>query len=295
MSQLINKVRTAAGDLQINYEALANLPANPVNPNLLINGDFQIWQRKEEFTNISNAYCADRWQIKNATTTPTATVKKSVGVPDGQLMTQSMYLKETANANTYLRYNFETPIKGTFTLSFWYKSSMPITSYVYDNGQSVKLMELETSGTWQRAMVYFTATSASYINVIHAMNIGECFIAGVKLEVGKKVTPFVPRNYTEELLACQRYYEKRSVRFIPLGCTTPSTYYIAIDGGHHFVQKRVDPTITMGKFYNNENVEVPVTATTITSSIGGITAITLNTECNQLAMHSQVEFDAEIN
>ena len=32
-------------------------------PNLLINGDFQIWQRGNSFTNVSTGYTADRWKI----------------------------------------------------------------------------------------------------------------------------------------------------------------------------------------------------------------------------------------
>lgn len=40
MPEYINKIRTASGDLPINYEALANLPTIS-NPNLLINSDFR--------------------------------------------------------------------------------------------------------------------------------------------------------------------------------------------------------------------------------------------------------------
>jgi len=40
MSQLVKKIRTSAGDCQIDYNALANLPAIG-NPNLLINSDFR--------------------------------------------------------------------------------------------------------------------------------------------------------------------------------------------------------------------------------------------------------------
>ena len=36
------------------------------NPNLLMNGDFQVWQRGTSFNyNISNKYCADRWILSH--------------------------------------------------------------------------------------------------------------------------------------------------------------------------------------------------------------------------------------
>lgn len=39
MADLIKKIRTEQGDLQIDYSALANLPS--INNNLLINSDFR--------------------------------------------------------------------------------------------------------------------------------------------------------------------------------------------------------------------------------------------------------------
>lgn len=53
-------------------------------PNLAINGDFQIWQRGEEFTNVANeTRIADMWRVYNLTS-PNLHIKK---VADGMQVT----------------------------------------------------------------------------------------------------------------------------------------------------------------------------------------------------------------
>ena len=204
MSQYVTKIRTESGDLPIDYNALANLPTIS-NPNLLINGDFQIWQRGESFSNIANQYTADRWMIKNAKGN-TSLVAKSTDVPSSEFLRQSIHITETLEENTYLRYNFENALKGTFTLSFWYKTSVAFNSYIYDNSVLVHLGKLTTLNTWTKATFTFTATSMTFINIIHAMSAGNCYIAGVKLEYGDIATVLMPRLGAEELALCQRYY-----------------------------------------------------------------------------------------
>ena len=40
-------------------------------------------------------------------------------------------------------------------------------------------------------------------------------VCWAKLEIGEEATPFVPRSYGEELLACMRYYQKTGTVFCP--------------------------------------------------------------------------------
>ena len=62
MANLIKKIRTDAGDVQIDYNALANLPS--INNNLLINGNFSINQRGSTSYIQTNTwkYSVDRWK-----------------------------------------------------------------------------------------------------------------------------------------------------------------------------------------------------------------------------------------
>ena len=251
MSQYVTKIRTAQGDKQIDYNALANVPAIS-NPNLLINGDFQVWQRASSFQNHENAYCADRWNIRNANYS-TYLVEKSSDVPAGSYMRNSMHIIEKNNANTYLQYHFDNALSGTYTLSFWYKSTVTFNTYLVDSGVMIHLCNAPATSEWTRVIYPFTASSLSRINLIQSLDVGECYITGVKLEVGTIATPFVPRLYAEELALCQRYYEKRTVVFFPYGGVTPTTYYLAVNGSDHRVTKCQLPKITASNSISDLN------------------------------------------
>ena len=209
MAEYVTKIRTNEGDKQIDYNALANLPdLTPMfsNPNLIINGDFQVWQRGERFSNYENAYCADRWNIKNANHS-THLIEKSDDVPENEYMQNSIHIVENYDSNTYLQYHFEKPLKGTYTLSFWCKSTAVFNSYIVDNDSFVHLGTYFEAGKWEKVVYTFTASAMSRINLIHTLGIGECYITGVKLEAGAIATHFIPRLYAEELMMCKRYFD----------------------------------------------------------------------------------------
>lgn len=205
MADLVKKIRTSSGDLQIDYNALANLPTIS-NPNLIINGDFQVWQRGERFENYENAYCADRWNIRNAKNV-THLIEKSTIVPENCNIQNSIHITENYDSNTYLQYHFESSLTGTYTLSFWYKSTAVFNSYIVDNGSFVHLGTNFETGVWKKVVYTFTASLLSRINLIHTMGIGDCYITGVKLEAGNTATQFVSRIYAEELMMCRRYFD----------------------------------------------------------------------------------------
>ena len=64
-------------------------------------------------------------------------------------------------------------------------------------------------------------------------------ITGIQLEVGEVATPFEHRTYTDDVIACKRYYE---LAYGAIRCA-PSSSYI---GTHVYyqVQKRTTPTVT---------------------------------------------------
>lgn len=162
------------------------------NPNLLINGDFKVWQRGTSFANISTGYICDRWHVYT----------------EGGTCNYENYnnmLKITLNDNkpTYVIYSFED-------IDYLKIIDVPlcITLKAHNNiySKSFKIQEgdnwLELGGVDSISIV--SSFNNSNIQLYIDKNIE---IEYIKLELGDKATPFVPRLYAEELALCKRYYE----------------------------------------------------------------------------------------
>lgn len=156
------------------------------NPNLLINGGFTVWQRGESFTvGTSRIYTADRWYcVKLAGGAESATVSRT---EDGMLV---------SGASVSMAYMLESQdvalLAGKqLTLSIGVKNSDGSMKYI--------TRPVEVTG----AMVSMGGFTAGQT------------VCWAKLEMGEEATPFVPRSYGEELLACMRYYQKTGTVFCP--------------------------------------------------------------------------------
>lgn len=179
------------------------------NPNMLINGDFQVWQRGTSFTIAEAGYTADRWRCS----LPAGTiVEKSTDVPEGSLSGQSVKITLLESSSGSLRQYFEIPraqLNGkTFTLSCWIKGPAGASASIDIADLSTGAVALD--GTWQKfiktATLSSTSTYSFFVSVMRNGNtLGEYYVSDVKLECGSIATPFVPRLYGEELAACQRY------------------------------------------------------------------------------------------
>lgn len=139
------------------------------NPNLLLNGNFSVWQRGTAFSVTDTAeytYTADRWRVKAAT----AIAKDSSGLKTSAACTLEQRLEDAdylalSGKNVTLSYSADgTVVTRTYTLS------SPVVS--------------------------IPMTAGSVLN-------------WVKLESGSTATPFSPRTNAEELLLCQRFYERQ--------------------------------------------------------------------------------------
>lgn len=181
------------------------------NPNMLINGDFQVWQRGTSFTIAEAGYTADRWRCS----LPAGTiVEKSTDVPEDSLSGQSVKITLSESSSGSLRQYFEIPrvqlIGKTFTLSCWIKGPAGASASIDIADASTGAVALD--GTWQKfiktATLTSTSTSSFFVSVMRNGNTpGEYYVSDVKLECGSIATPFVPRLYGEELAACQRYLQ----------------------------------------------------------------------------------------
>ena len=201
--------------------------------NLIMNGNFAIWQRGTSFT--SSGYTADRWNWAGGT----GTVTRQAFTAGDEIADSPYYLRWAVTGNSQnieLRNNIEdvrTAAGKSCKLSFWAKSSTGTETLgweVYQNfGSGGSSLTSAGGGTytpttsWAKytfdvtmgSMTGKTIGTGSYIWVRVAQmattNTPTLEFAGVQLEVGTEATDFEHRHYGEELALCQRYYQRWNV------------------------------------------------------------------------------------
>lgn len=179
---------------KINYKGKSYGGSVGSNPNLLINGDFQVNQRGATTYEIPSStwntiYTVDRWALTGQGVKATYSNNKVTVV---------------SNLNdSYLRQIFEKPLKGTYIATVNVTSLTGNAScYMRDNNQasygekalSVGINHIEISGSNLKELMIMLSANANIT------------IEYIKLEQGSVATPFIPRMYAEELALCQRYY-----------------------------------------------------------------------------------------
>ena len=212
---------------------------NKPNYNLLINGQFDVWQRStsSNSTTGSGYVSADRWRFEASGAT--YNTSQQVFAP-GQTDVPSnpkYYLRfnvTTANDNTAVTQRIEDvdSVQGQHTLSFWAKGTNPAGGSIQvvflqdfgSGGSSVVsgiIGNFSLSSSWAKQTFTFTPPSisgktigtSSYFNIrirqpsaddtTTAWNID---LANVKLEAGSKATDYQRVGFGDELARCQRYF-----------------------------------------------------------------------------------------
>ena len=195
MSNYITKVRTDKGDLQIDYNALANLPMIS-NPNLLINGDFRNPVNQRGQTTYTGGeqkyYTVDRW------CTGENDFNRTVDVINGGV--------KITNPNTTYNGTFQQIFEntlpyGTYTVS---------VSVIAKNGSAIMYCSGSHSSTKKNLVVgvnTLTLTGATINAVlIEVSPSSDITLEWIKLECGDTATAFAPRTYAQEVSECQRYF-----------------------------------------------------------------------------------------
>jgi len=262
--------------------------------NLLINGDFKIWQRGTSFTSSSvNEYSADRFRTEGF---PLNSVISQQAFTSGQTEVPgfpSYYCRVTtssAPSSSYWAFvqRIEAPQnmgagRGTYTLSFYAKavsgSVAPGTFEIGIGAYRKPNPELTTS--WRKVSVTIEADipiTSGYITA-YIIRIGASIssigvdIANVQLEVGKNATEFEHRSYGEELALCQRYFfVLDSGRIL----TTSNGNGIIAGNIYYPVTMRANPSIT---YYGGNSTSGNI----IFFSAGSGTQLNYNVAANNLS------------
>ncbi|OGV50910.1 MAG: hypothetical protein A2X49_05725 [Lentisphaerae bacterium GWF2_52_8] len=223
--------------------------------NLIINGNFDIWQRGTDDTGVTTTrkYVADRFAITTGAGT-LAHVQRSSTVPSGGKSKYSLELVGAADVTTVdIDQRIEAGIASmlaatvTFSAKIYNGSGAAFTPILLvgtpsaeDNFASVTVRNGGGSGenlqecadsAW--TTVSWTADISAYTNLAYGLELklrvpsgslvsGDTVrLAQAKLEIGSSATAFQPRLLGEELSRCQRYYTK-------IGGSSTSTYDIHV-------------------------------------------------------------------
>lgn len=196
--------------------------AGHYTPNLLINGDFQVWQRGTSFVSAGNVYAADRWKSFNC-----SSVLRVEDSPNDR----SQYCIEFGNSIStlpFLDYYIEARdavklVGDTLSLQLFIKNIAGTTTAVayfatadaVDNfaaATSFSTIDLGApSASWEQKKVTSSVVPAAGANgimvrIYRNADISTQRLAQVKLEAGDVHTEFAPRPYSEEMALCQRYF-----------------------------------------------------------------------------------------
>lgn len=192
-------------------------------PNILVNSDFKINQRGAT-SYEKQGYSVDRWKIWNVTVTPSTS--GGITVKNDKYTDTGTFVQPLENAT-----------EGDSTLSCYVTSvSGKVTMVADDDSQVILKQGLNV-----------VHTNKSTKNFIIFLNLGTSVtLKWVKLEQGTVATEFIAPNPAEELVKCERYYEKRN--WNTKQATIINNILCVLD---EVKEKRVKPTV---KHSGNTNV-----------------------------------------
>lgn len=203
--------------------------------NLLINGQFQCWQRGNSITaNNSNAYTADRWHAGANGSEDVVYSRQFTNTSDG---TPYMRVRRTGTASgrMYLTQMIETSVldfcRGkTVTLSFQARkhadfdatfvsriatqtNQTPRDDNVVQNSDVTRTLTTSFQTFTQSLTLTSSSDSANGFRVEFVAEDGANSssnyyyeVRDVQLEIGNVATPIEHRSFSQELEACRRYF-----------------------------------------------------------------------------------------
>jgi hypothetical protein len=231
-------VNTNVSTLAVTRSNISDLGTGALsNRNMIINGNFAIWQRGTSFS--SSGYGADRWSYGTSGGAGVHSRQAFTGSDIDTFGTQYFHrLAVSTGANNQgmstLLEDLSRFAGKTVTLSFYAKGTNPagghLTTLIGGETGSGGSGDWEVGGTneivlsssWQKFTVTITLPSmngrtlgtGSYLfiylarqpNDDNTTNAWTIDMSQVQLELGDTATPFEHRSHGEELAKCQRYF-----------------------------------------------------------------------------------------
>ncbi|WP_138294477.1 MULTISPECIES: hypothetical protein [unclassified Clostridium] len=252
--------------------AIEDVKGMVTNPNLLINGGFDVWQELESYTLTGASvvgYCADQWH----------TWSSGTNTGSNALITRSdagLRMQHNGFAGyTFIAQTVDETIKPrlagkTVTLSFEATVSQGghLNGVLWDakkfgrygaSDTGTSLASIPVTGDGTRHMYSVTGVVPADITdldvVFNSPNnqaTHDYTLHWVKLELGGAATPYVPADYATELMRCMRYYWRPKGTFATHNVIADTIYLYA--GLWFPVPMRTTPTVIP---YETLNVSYP--------------------------------------
>ena len=243
----INQVNTALIALWLELKK-----RNVSNANLIINGDFRIWQRGTVVdAGKRSGYTADRWYMsRNEAVRAKTTIKQN----DGLCVA---FTSAPANGEN-VQFDYFMPPEG------FKKIENETVTLSYEGSGNIKVRVRVKNGDNYTDIVAITDDSEVTFDlpvcnegdildiVVYAYSTAT--IHYVKLEQGGNATPLAPRYYSEELMECMRFYQRitysHSTYCASLSTSMQDTLFLKMP-------MRTTPTITsLTNIPNNDSINV---------------------------------------
>lgn len=263
------------------------------NPNLFINGLFQIWQRGDTILQTNGeTYTADRWRIDASNNKSiverdpggAGLVFKPLDLSFGSI---GQYIETAKELRSLL-------VGRVITVTIRAKASRTVGGFLMTVGQQSYTYQLSTE--YQTISYSFKIQSSYFhedsllIKIMDATNKFQIsdviYFAWAKAELSPIFTPLYPKLYHEELLSCKRYYQ-----FIDI--TERAPYYDSryFTGEPFPVEMRKTPTIVSKHFYHISN---DITDTIQTVMVNRFEVATILSKTPYFVINGNICLDSEI-
>ena len=212
-----DKATATVDKLSDRFETLESNLQQISNPNLLINGDFSVWQRGS---------FPDRYKIGAGSSASQSTRVANTSPASGAYALKIERLSDDTFYSVIQKIENGVQVCGgqTVSMSMWMKSNKTGTmSFVLkDEAAETNIVisgfTYHTANKWQKIentadCPKSTGSTLSFY-VLQPMynvctNVGDWIeVTGVKLEISAAATPFIPDDPATNLAKCQRYYIK---------------------------------------------------------------------------------------